>query len=180
MEAQHGRSNRMERLSLSQELHLRTATGDLPSGNPGVSARVKRLLHLCEPLRSRAPSIFTSSAVRSPEPRYQQARMRPFGSSTVWPFGNATAISQFTDSQSYPYDTWQHALAAPGSADFQILGAMIDTYPWWSLVPDNTGITAGTATGAGDSAGALVIAYLPSGGSVMVDMGHMRGATTSR
>src|SRR5512141_86563 len=44
---------------------------------------VKRGLQVWAPLRLRAPSILTSSAVRSPEPWNQQTRRSPPGVSTM-------------------------------------------------------------------------------------------------
>ena len=52
-------------------------------GKPGVSAMVNRGLHVRLPWRSRAPSILTSSAVRSPEPWNQQTSRSPLGVSTM-------------------------------------------------------------------------------------------------
>lgn len=68
-------SQRMPRGSMTMQ--------QLVSGRSGVSAMMKASLHAAAPRRRRAPTIFTSSACRSPEPRNQQARRSPWAVSTT-------------------------------------------------------------------------------------------------
>lgn len=103
-----------------------------------------------------------------------------FGASPVWPFGSAPS---FATSSSPPYDSWQHALAAPGSLDFQRMGMLLDAFPWQLLVPSGLGgsrtlVTSGVAAAAtGD--GRLLVAYVSSG-SVTVDMAAMSDSVRAR
>ena len=55
----------------------------LQSGNSGLSASVNGSLQVLAPLGSRAPSTATSSAERSPEPRYQETSNSPSRHSTI-------------------------------------------------------------------------------------------------
>jgi len=55
----------------------------LQSGNPGVSASKKASPHRPAPAFLRAPWIATSSAERSPLPRYHDTRRSPLGHSTI-------------------------------------------------------------------------------------------------
>jgi hypothetical protein len=91
-----------------------------------------------------------------------------FGASPTWSFGASSAYS-FADSHAPPYDTWQDALGAPGSLDFQRMGALLDAQPWQRLRPAGLGVksfvaaggTAGAATPEGDCA----LVYVASTGS---------------
>src|SRR5205085_1675699 len=55
----------------------------LQSGKPGVSAIRNASPHLSEPALRRAPYTATSSADRSPLPRYHDTRRSPLGHSTT-------------------------------------------------------------------------------------------------
>src|SRR5690606_1282778 len=65
------------------EPSLSTIMQVLQSGKPGVSAMRKGSLHSADPALRREPSTTTSSAERSPEPRYQETSNSPSSSSTI-------------------------------------------------------------------------------------------------
>src|SRR5262249_29224635 len=62
---------------------LSTIMQVLQSGKPRRSAIKNASLHLSEPFGRRDPYTATSSALRSPEPRYQETNKSPLGHSTM-------------------------------------------------------------------------------------------------
>jgi hypothetical protein len=78
---------------------------------------------------------------------------------------------------------WEADLNPPGLASLRHLRTLIDSYAWWTLVPDtnNTMLTAGVgsgssrAVGARSSAGAFAILYAPSVRALTVDLTGMSG-----
>jgi hypothetical protein len=90
---------------------------------------------------------------------------------------------------------WQSNLDTPGVAQLQYVTALFAPRPWYNLVPDqsHTVVTAGygtfSATGslaannyvtaACTPDGALVMAYMPTMGTITVDMSNLSGSATA-
>jgi hypothetical protein len=85
------------------------------------------------------------------------------------------------------FDTgWQTALDSPGSGSMVHVRALFESRPWWALEPDDAHevVTAGIGTGnsyvaaARANHGGTVMAYLPAGGTITVNLDQLSGATT--
>lgn len=108
-----------------------------------------------------------------------------FGINPIWAFGNNNGAG-FADSSSTPFDTWQHALASPGSLDAGRAAAFIATYTpanWKALAPGVSLVTTGEGTttakaGIGvDTAGGRAVVYFPNSRSITLDLSVFTPAT---
>ena len=112
-----------------------------------------------------------------------QAYWSILGGSSGHVFGN-NPIWAFTG------PAWQQALNSTGAQSMANVGALFRSRAWQTLVPDylHQVVTAGygsinnatyvSAARAGD--GSMVIAYLPAGGTITVDMSRLSGSATAR
>jgi hypothetical protein len=98
-------------------------------------------------------------------------------------FGNGI----FTDFSS---PTYLSHMNTEGTQDAQRLNEFIRTIPWYTLVPNNSAVTAGKGTtgnltyvaSAASRDGSLFLAYVPPQhtGSITIDMSVMKGTTSVR
>jgi hypothetical protein len=104
-----------------------------------------------------------------------------FGNKYIWPFASG----------------WQSNVATVGATQYMIGSNFMASYPWQSLVPDqsHTVMTAGYGTYASTGSatitnndyavsastpdGKLVIAYLPTVRTVSIDMSKLSGSTVT-
>ncbi len=94
------------------------------------------------------------------------------GNSPLWCFGRTNCFSP-----SGP-PTWQAQLASPGARDMQSFKRLYDGLPWFELAPHPSLVGSGTAYAARTANGRLATLYLPSGGSVTVNLAQLSVTTT--
>jgi|GEM_PF-971039 len=115
-----------------------------------------------------------------------------YGHRDVWEFATDSWSSGFP----FGHQRWQNSLDAPGALDWQRLGQLFDSLPWYKLVPSGLGmralVTAGGGmfggsdyvTAAAMSDGKVLLAYVPPTGtaarSITVDMVAMSGSARAR
>jgi Protein of unknown function (DUF4038)/Putative collagen-binding domain of a collagenase len=116
-----------------------------------------------------------------------------YGHRDIWGFATDTWWSGFP----YGHQRWQLSLDAPGAFDVMRMGQLLDSLPWYDLVPSGlagmkTLVAAGGGTFGGDDHAAAVatpdgrylLAYLPPTGTsartITIDMTAMRGASRAR
>jgi hypothetical protein len=81
------------------------------------------------------------------------------------------------------FQPWRKAMAYEGSRQVGLMRHLFELRPWHKLVPDQSVLAAGQGEGethiqAGRAEdGSFVIAYLPRGGKVGIDMGKLTGKT---
>jgi len=111
-----------------------------------------------------------------------------YGHRDIWEFSTDTWWSGFP----FGHQWWPYPLDATGGLDWQRLGGLLDSLPWYNLVPSGlagmrTLVTAGGGTlggsdyvaAAASSQGDALLAYLPPTGtaarSITIDMAAMSG-----
>ena len=116
-----------------------------------------------------------------------------FGNRDIWEFATAKWWSNFA----FGHGPWQKALDSAGSLDMMRLGQLLDSVPWYSLVPSGQGgmksaVTEGGGTygrldyvtAATTADGKVLLAYIPPtakrSSSVTVDMTQLRGSAQAR
>jgi len=103
-----------------------------------------------------------------------------YGNHYIWPFANG----------------WEDHLDTPGAADMAYFAKVFESHKWYTLVPDQTHryVTAGygtfTSTGnvgssdyvttAASPDGSLLMSYLPSGGTITLDVSRLRSHAGAR
>lgn len=67
---------------------------------------------------------------------------------------------------------WKSWLDSPGSRDMKVLGDIFRSLEWWKLMPDQTIISgeAGQRVAASSSDGDWILAYLPRGGKININV----------
>jgi hypothetical protein len=81
--------------------------------------------------------------------------------------------------------TWQQNLYSPGCYALSAGVRLVQSLPWWALVPDTTGsvLTAGAGTDTDEapcaraSDGSVVMAYLPTSRQVTIAMSQLASPT---
>jgi hypothetical protein len=116
-----------------------------------------------------------------------------YGHRDIWEFATDNWWSGFA----FGHQRWQLSLDAPGALDMVRMDELLDSLPWWNLVPSNTGgmkriVVAGGGffggssyvTAAATPDGSAMVAYVPPTGTgvrtITVDMSVMGGATRAR
>jgi hypothetical protein len=116
-----------------------------------------------------------------------------FGNRDIWEFATARWWSSFD----FGHSRWQEALDSTGSLDMMRLGQLLDSVPWYSLIPSGEagmknlvmegGGTYGQldyVTAAATADGKLLLAYIPpaakGSSSVTVDMTQLHGRVRAR
>lgn len=100
-----------------------------------------------------------------------------YGCHDVWQFHN-----ELHEVINFSNTSWNDALHFPGAVQMGIMRRLFESRPWQSLVPDEGLILAGQGDGerhiqaACDEQGSFLMAYLPQGGSVTVDISKLTGA----
>jgi hypothetical protein len=102
-----------------------------------------------------------------------------FGNCPVWNF-NAPSGSRFCAG-----GTWQWQLGSAGSRTLAYVGRLFASRAFWKLVPDwgHSALTAGFQSGATYAAaarasdGSSIIAYIPTGRAVSVNLSQIAGAS---
>jgi hypothetical protein len=78
---------------------------------------------------------------------------------------------------------WRKAMAYEGAGQMGLMRQLFELRPWYKLVPDQSVIASGQGKGedhiqaARADDGSFVIAYLPHGGKLGIDMGKLTGKT---
>jgi hypothetical protein len=116
-----------------------------------------------------------------------------FGNRDIWEF----ATTRWWSSLAFGHSRWQEALNSNGSLDMMRLGQLLDSVPWYSLVPSGQAgmknlVTEGGGTygrldyvtAAATADGKVLLAYVPptvkGSSSVTVDMTQLRGNVRER
>jgi Protein of unknown function (DUF4038)/Putative collagen-binding domain of a collagenase len=116
-----------------------------------------------------------------------------FGNRDVWEFATETWWSGF----SFGHEPWRKALDSPGASDMMHLGKLLDSVPWYDLVPSglggmkklviegggsNEGLDQFTAAATAD--GRALVAYVPpeakASNTIRIDMTALRGVARAR
>ena len=89
-----------------------------------------------------------------------------FGNRDIWEFATANWWSGFP----FGHGRWQDALDSPGAFDMVCLGRLLDSVPWYNLVPSGLEGTKVLVTEGGGTYGGLdyVIAAVTADGKVLV------------
>jgi chitodextrinase len=100
-----------------------------------------------------------------------------YGNEYVWPFASS-------------WQDWQAALTSEGGREMTYLANLVNSIPWYNLIPDQNGTVfqdVGSPTdysGAYTSDGTLALAYQPATGttsqSFLVNMGQFAGSVTAQ
>jgi len=116
-----------------------------------------------------------------------------FGNRDIWEFATAKWWSSFD----FGHRQWQEALDSTGALDMMRLGQLLDSVPWYNLVPSGQAgmknlVTEGGGTYgkldyvtvAATADGKVLLAYIPptaqGSSSVTVDMTRLRGNVRER
>jgi hypothetical protein len=116
-----------------------------------------------------------------------------YGHRDVWEFATDGWYSGFN----FGHQRWQLALDSPGAQDVVRMGRLLDSLPWYDLVPSGLAgmktlvVEGGGALGGPDyvtaaatRGGTALVAYLPPGGtaprSITVDMTALSGPVRAR
>jgi hypothetical protein len=105
-----------------------------------------------------------------------------FGSCPLWHFGWSGGTG-WCNSSSYPFNTWQNALSAPGSVSQSNIGKLMRSRAWPRLVPDYSNVVVTSAKGsevnyhatARETNGETVMVWCPNTDVVTVDMTKIGG-----
>ena len=112
-----------------------------------------------------------------------------FGNRDMWEFATDSWWSGFK----FGHAPWQKALSSPGTTDMAHLGELLDSLPWYGLVPSALSgmkklvIKGGGTSGkldyvaaAGTRDGKILVAYIPQSTTITVDMTGLSGAARAR
>lgn len=109
-----------------------------------------------------------------------------YGCNDIWCFCTENALSDWQDycfpfRRLMPNTHWRVALDSPGARCVGIARKLFELRPWYKLIPDNTVIVLGQGEGqrhiqaAVADDGSFLLAYLPMGGSVGIQMDSLSG-----
>jgi len=112
-----------------------------------------------------------------------------FGNRDIWEFATPAWWSGFK----FGHGAWQKALDSPGSLDMMRLGQLLDSLPWYNLVPSGAaGMKTLLIKGGGEYGkldyvaaaatqdGRVLVAYIPQSKTVAVDMTGLSGSARAR
>ena len=112
-----------------------------------------------------------------------------FGNRDIWEFATPTWWSGFK----FGHGPWQKALGSQGNLDMMHLGELLDSLPWYDLVPSGlagmrTLLTKGGGTygkldyvaAAATPDGKILIAYVPQGACITVDLTQLSGSVRAQ
>jgi hypothetical protein len=101
----------------------------------------------------------------------------------VWSFHDVGREMGRENMARYHVNTlWREAMDFPGAVQMGIMRRLFESRPWYTMEPDQSIIVAGQGTGenhiqaARASDGKFLLAYLPRGNQVTVDMGKISGS----
>lgn len=110
-----------------------------------------------------------------------------YGCNDIWQFANPASPPGKKD-YTFPFDRWSgttdwhQGMDLPGAKSMGILRQLLESRPWYRLVPDNSLIAAGQGEGKNHvqaalaDDGSVALAYLPFGNPVSVRLDKIRGS----
>jgi hypothetical protein len=91
---------------------------------------------------------------------YLSGGYHTYGNTDVWNFGSYKGEA---------FQDWKIALHAPGATHLGVLRKILESLPWWKLVPDPSILAGGTtAVAACSASGDMILVYLSSPTDVFV------------
>lgn len=111
-----------------------------------------------------------------------------FGNRDIWEFATADWWSGF----SFGHGPWQNALNSRGTLDMVRFGQLLDSLPWYDLVPSGSAgmktlLTQAAKDGQPDHIAAaatidrkVLVAYDPESENITVDMAQLKGSLRAR
>jgi hypothetical protein len=122
---------------------------------------------------------------------FENGDSRAMRAQAYWSVLSGATGHLYGNRYTWPFlDGWQDQLDSPGALHMANFTALVQSRPWFQLVPDQNHdvVTSGLGdfgsteyvTAARTSDGRLVIAYVPSGRTITVDMGRLSGPAIAR